>query len=135
MRKSLISSIGAMQEIKRREDAIARGLCYAYFCSVNKLLGADFCCFYLQFKFFLSFGSWSCYRGEKLAAIFPHHSSRHCKWNTNPSAKATVCCIYNMAWYVNFKMLIIGTLYQSQSVCMLLTDYIVGLVSFFLDML
>ena len=93
----------SMQELKRREDAVSRGCSiFLKVCAWNDKAGwfALFCD--IQYESILLFGSWSCFRGEKLAAILSNHSSWYCKWNPNPFAEVAVCCIHNIVGYVNF---------------------------------
>lgn len=91
------NAIISFQELKRREDAIARGLSIFWY-----VLERDYDTEVQSVISLFFFGSWSCYRGEKLASIFPHHPSWHCKRNTNPSTEDPVCCVHNISGYANF---------------------------------
>ena len=92
----------AMQELKRREDAVLRGsFIFLKVCAWNNKAGWFALSCDIQYESILLFGSWSRYRGEKLATILSNHSSWYCKWNNNPFAEVAVCCIQNIVWYVN----------------------------------
>lgn len=106
----------AVQEVRRKEEAAARGALYIIVdllitISEHHLLIKQ-SCFFLPFynwsiskrnhTNFIFHCSWHCSWGEKLASIFPHHSSWHCEWNTDPSAEAAICCIHNLIGYVKF---------------------------------
>ena len=96
-----------LQELKRREDAIQRGLPSFYTCSKSTSEANVPCILQKKINNLFCFGSWNYYRGEKLATLFSTYPSWYCNWNTYSSTEDPVCCIHNIFRYVKILFVIV----------------------------